>query len=426
MNKIDELLMNEKVEWKKLGDIGDFYGGITGKSKQDFNNGNAKFITYKNVYLNTATNINIKDKVKIKSEEKQRKLMYGDILFTGSSETLDECGIASVITSKFTEDIYLNSFCFFLRLNNTELLLPDFSKYLFRSEKLRLKIIKTASGVTRFNVSKELMKKIEIPIPPIEIQKKVVQILDKFQLLLSDTKGLLPQEIEQRQKQYEYYREKLLTFGVECGNTHTILISRAYFDLLKEAADVVGVNLCGVSNKNLGEICEILDSKRKPITKSQRISGEYPYYGANGIQDYVEGYIFDGTYILMGEDGSVINKDGTPVLHWVNNKKIWVNNHAHILGVSNIKTYNLRYIYYYLSNYNVSEIVKGVPPKINQANMKKIRILVPPIQVQEYVVSVLDKFETLINDISTGIPKEIELRQKQYEYYREKLLNFKR
>ena len=203
-----------------------------------------------------------------------------------------------------------------------------------------------------------------------------------------------------------------------------VLISRAYFNLLKEAANVVGVNLYGVLNKNLGEICEILDSKRKPITKSQRIAGEYPYYGANGIQDYVKGYIFDGTYILMGEDGSVINKDGTPVLHWVNNKKIWVNNHAHILGVSNIKTCNLRYIYYYLSNYNVSEIVKGVPPKINQENMKKIKILVPPIQVQEYVVSVLDKFETLINDISIGLPREIEQRQKKYEYYREKLLTF--
>ena len=276
-------------------------------------------------------------------------------------------------------------------------------------------------------ISTRITDDYKIPVPDIIVQNKVVEILDKFQLLLSDTKGLLPQEIEQRQKQYEYYREKLLTFDVECGSKQAskqVLISRAYFNLLKEAANVVGVNLYGVLNKNLGEICEILDSKRKPITKSQRIAGEYPYYGANGIQDYVKGYIFDGTYILMGEDGSVINKDGTPVLHWVNNKKIWVNNHAHILGVSNIKTCNLRYIYYYLSNYNVSEIVKGVPPKINQENMKKIKILVPPIQVQEYVVSVLDKFETLINDISIGLPREIEQRQKKYEYYREKLLTF--
>ena len=116
MSKIDELLKNEKVEWKKLGEIGKFYGGITGKAKQDFSCGNAKFITYKNVYSNPATELNVEDRVKINENENQRKLMYGDILFTGSSETPDECGISSVITTKLTEDIYLNSFCFFLLL----------------------------------------------------------------------------------------------------------------------------------------------------------------------------------------------------------------------------------------------------------------------------------------------------------------------
>ncbi len=195
-----------------MGDIGEFYGGITGKSKQDFNDGNAKFITYKNVYLNPATDINVKDKVKIKAEENQRKLMYGDILFTGSSETPDECGMSSVITAKFTEDIYLNSFCFFLRLNDSELLLPDFSKHLFRSDALRVKIGKTASGVTRFNVSKELMKKIQIPIPPLKVQEHIVSKLDVFDALVNDISKGLPKEIELRQKQYEYYREKLLGF----------------------------------------------------------------------------------------------------------------------------------------------------------------------------------------------------------------------
>lgn len=94
--------------------------------------------------------------------------------------------------------------------------------------------------------------------------------------------------------------------------------------------------------KRLGEVCDILDYKRKPITKSKRIYGEYPYFGANGIQDYVESYIFDGNFILMGEDGSVINKDNSPVLHWIENRKIWVNNHAHVLGEKN-RNWNLKY-----------------------------------------------------------------------------------
>lgn len=286
---------------------------------------------------------------------------------------------------------------------------------------------KLSTDSTRPSLTQSILNKLRIDLPPIGIQNKVVEILDKFQSLLADTKGLLPQEIEQRQKQYEYYREKLLTFDENSAKRERerAYLSNSYLNSLKEAGEIVGVSVFGVEQKKLGEVCEVLDSKRKPITKSKRISGDYPYYGANGIQDYVDGYIFDGTYILMGEDGSVINKDGTPVLHWVDKRKIWVNNHAHILGQS-CNIYNLKYIYYYLSSYNVSEIVKGTPPKINQENMRKIRVLIPSIPVQEHIVSILDKFDTFVNDISKGLPKEIELRQKQYEYYREKLLSFKR
>ncbi len=141
------------------------------------------------------------------------KLKLGDILFTGSSGTLDECGLSSVITTTSSEDIYLNSFCFFLRLHDPSMLLPDFSKHLFRSATMRQKIIKTAAGVTRNNVSRELVKKIQIPLPSIETQEKIVKTLDKFENLISEAKGLLPKEITQRQKQFEYYREKLLSFN---------------------------------------------------------------------------------------------------------------------------------------------------------------------------------------------------------------------
>ena len=170
--------------------------------------------------------------------------------------------------------------------------------------------------------------------------------------------------------------------------------------------------------KRLGEICEILDYKRKPITKSKRISGEYPYYGANGIQDYVDSYIFEGTFILMGEDGSVINKDKSPILHWIDNRKIWVNNHAHVLGKLNDK-YNLKYIYYYLSIVDVSSIVKGTPPKINQANMKCIEIAIPSLEIQEKIVKTLDKFTKYVTELQT----ELQFRLKQYEYYRNMLLS---
>jgi putative type I restriction enzyme (specificity subunit) len=200
------------IQRRCLGEIGSFFGGISGKSKNDFINGNSKFITYKNVFSNLSTNLEIKDTVNINNGEQQRTLQRGDIIFTGSSEIIEECGMSSVITGQVKENLYLNSFCFFLRLNDLETLLPDFSKYLFRSKYVRKQIVKTASGVTRFNVSKVLMEKVEIIVPSIPVQEHIVSILDKFDAIVNDISKGLPKEIELRQKQYEHYREKLLSF----------------------------------------------------------------------------------------------------------------------------------------------------------------------------------------------------------------------
>ena len=168
--------------------------------------------------------------------------------------------------------------------------------------------------------------------------------------------------------------------------------------------------------KKLGEVCDILDSQRKPVSKGNRSQGDYPYYGANGIQDYVDDYIFDGTYLLLGEDGSVINKDNSPVLHWATGK-IWVNNHTHILQENSNAL--LRYLYYALQCTDVSDIVRGMPPKINQANMRTILIPVPSLEEQNRIVGILDTFTASIDNLK----EQIAQRRKQYEYYRDQLLN---
>lgn len=168
--------------------------------------------------------------------------------------------------------------------------------------------------------------------------------------------------------------------------------------------------------KKLGEVCDILDSQRKPVAKEERSQGIYPYYGANGIQDYVSSYIFDGTFLLMGEDGSVINKDKSPVLHWTEGR-IWVNNHAHILKENERAL--LRYLYYSLQCTDVSDIVRGVPPKINQANMRNIPIPIPSLSEQQRIVSILDTFTSSISNLK----QQIEERRKQYEYERDLLLD---
>ncbi len=173
----------------------------------------------------------------------------------------------------------------------------------------------------------------------------------------------------------------------------------------------------GVEWKPLGECCNILDGKRKPITKGARQSGPYPYYGANGIQDWVANYIFDGTYVLIGEDGSVITPNGTPVVNWAQGK-IWVNNHAHIIAEKTGVL--LRFLFYYIQIIDIHNLVHGNIPKLTQGDLKELEIPVPPLPVQEEIVRVLDTF----TELQAELQAELQKRLQQYNYYRDNLLSF--
>lgn len=137
------------------------------------------------------------------------------MLFTASSENLKEAGLSSVVTEEPTEKVYLNSFCFGLRFHENIAILPAFSKFLFRDDSIRSQIIKTANGVTRFNISKTNFQKIKIPLPPLPTQKAIADFLDEFSHATSELQKYLAIECDLRQKQYEYYREELLNFGDE-------------------------------------------------------------------------------------------------------------------------------------------------------------------------------------------------------------------
>ena len=162
----------------------------------------------------------------------------------------------------------------------------------------------------------------------------------------------------------------------------------------------------GVEFKKLEECCKVLDRQRKPVTKAAREAGEYPYYGANGIQDYVSDYIFDGTFVLVGEDGSVITPEGTPVVNWAEGK-IWVNNHAHIIEEK--EGVLLRYLYHYIQTVDVTPLIHGNIPKLTGGDFKAIAVPVPPLEVQREIVRVLDSFTLLTAELTA----ELTARQKQ-------------
>lgn len=196
-----------------MKDIGFIYSGLKSKNKNDFINGNKKYVTYKNIYMNRAILLDIEDYVVIKENEIQNKVKFGDMLVTGSSENKEEAGLVSVVNRFINEDIYLNSFCFGFRFNEDVNINIDYIKHLFSTLDIRRKIENTANGVTRFNVSREKFMKINIPIPPLEVQEYIASILNEFDTIINSINVGLPCEIELTQKQYEYYREQLLDFN---------------------------------------------------------------------------------------------------------------------------------------------------------------------------------------------------------------------
>lgn len=286
-------------------------------------------------------------------------------------------------------------------------------------------------------ISRDEIKKIEILVPTIELQKKIVEILDKFQSLVSETKGLLPQEIEQRQKQYEFYREKLFNFDDKVVNTHTHtqLISSSYFDILREACDIAGIKMGQLKKLYLKDITTYSNNKIN-ITELN----ETNYVGVDNLLKNKLGKVdsknvpTSGSFNLFRE-GDILIGNIRPYL-----RKIWISDieggaSPDVLVIRKKDSFNnnllSKYLYQVLSSeqffdYDIKHSKGAKMPRGNKAKIMDFEILVPPLYVQEYVVSILDKFDSLINDINEGLPKEIELRQKQYEYYREKLLDFPR
>lgn len=165
-------------EWGevRLGELGQTFTGLTGKTKEDFGSG-AKYIPYINIFNNSSVNTAKLEKVNVGSEEKQNFVQFGDVFFTTSSETPDEVGMSSVMLSEPEEPIYLNSFCFGFRPNDTSTVIPEFMQYLLRSSRVRRSISVLAQGATRYNLSKVQLLKINLLLPTSGEQKKIASVL---------------------------------------------------------------------------------------------------------------------------------------------------------------------------------------------------------------------------------------------------------
>lgn len=391
------------VEWKKIEDFGSYFGGLSGKTKEDFVEGNAKFVTYMNVFSNPSLDIKSTGVVRINEGEKQNKIQKGDILFTGSSETPEEAGMSCVVTDDLNEDFYMNSFCFGIRLDKPEQYNLGFLKHILRSNNVRKDITKSASGVTRFNISKARFGKILIPIPSLEEQQRIVGILDTFTACIDNLK----EQIAQRRKQYEYYRDQLL-------------------------------DLEGKEDKDIhlwGEFCEMI--KGNGVQKVDFVDegfgcihyGQiYTHYGpfTYTTNKFVPKEVFDkarkaskGDIIMTDTSENV--EDICKSVAWLGEGDIAVSNHALIIKhKQNPKflSFSTQTNDFFIQKRKVVVGVKvsGIKPE----HLAQIKIYLPSLEEQSRIVGILDTFEASIQNLEAQLKE----REKQYEYYRNKLLTF--
>jgi len=239
-----------------------------------------------------------------------------------------------------------------IRLNDSKQISINYLFHVLNTDLFEDDCIRASSGVAQKNLSTEWLKKYLIPFPPLEIQEQIVAELDGYAGIIAGAKQIT-----------QNWKPKI--------------------DINPEWEKV-----------KLPQISENYDNKRKPVTKSDRFAGKYPYYGASGIVDYVEDYIFDGDFLLVSEDGANLLARSTDIAFSISGKN-WVNNHAHILKFQNSETQ--KFVETYINQIDISEFVTGMAqPKLNQQALNTIEIPLPPLAIQKQIVEKIEAERTLV------------------------------
>ena len=214
-------------------------------------------------------------------------------------------------------------------------------------------------GATFKEISKAIVENIEIPLPEVEEQKRIAARFERLLRLIQLQKA----ELEELDK----------------------LVKSRFIELFGDPE----TNPKGWTRQRLDQICENLDSRRVPITSTDRKAGNYPYYGASGIVDYVKDYIFDEDILLISEDGANLVMRSTPIAFSVSGK-VWVNNHAHVVRFESKATQKYIEICFALTDISGS-ITGTAQPKLNQAKLNAMMFCVPPIELQEQFATFVEQ-----------------------------------
>ena len=339
---------------------------------------------------------------------KRSILQENDILITIAGATIGKCAMVpkEILPANTNQALAI------IRLSEGNS--PKYVMYLLQSDLMKRYMQKNIKGSAQPNLNLQQLNDFVIPLPSLNVQNRLVNVLDNFDAICSDLNIGLPAEIEARQKQYEFYRDALLTYAA----TGKIILTDRQTDRQTDKYNAL-IRLCqyvfGFVMLPLSEICNSISSGK---AKTKDDIGKYPVYGSTGIIARTDKAVYNKMNILVARVGA--NAGYTHLAQGGYD----VSDNTLIVDVKS--EYSLKYIYYQLVNIGLNRYAKGGgQPLVTAGQIKEVVLPVPMKQEQERIVSILDRFDSLCNSISEGLPGEIEARNKQYEFYRDKLLSFK-
>lgn len=392
MNRLEELIQKycpDGVEYVPLSDIGTIKRG-NGLQKKDFVEVGIGCIHYGQIYTKFGL---FADKVltyvDVDLASHLLHIERGDLVIACTSENVED--VCKAVAWLGEETIVTGGHsCVFHHSQN-----PKYIAYFFQSEGFQQQKRKYAYGTKVIDIKPENIGKIIIPLPPLPVQEEIVRILDTFTELQTGLIPSLQTELQKRKQQHQYYREKLLT---------------------------TFASSLGAKEYKMSEICELGTGTHN--TQDGLKEGTYPFYTRGVDILRLNTYDFDETAIITAGDGAGVGK----VFHYVTGKYA-LHQRAYRI-VPDQKMVLARYLYYYFETefyaYIMRNSVSSSVTSIRKPMLLDFTIMLPPITEQQKIVDILDRFDALTNDLTTGLPAEIEKRRQQYEYYRDKLLTFKR
>ena len=394
MSKLDDLIQKlcpNGVEYKTLGEIAvDIYRGA-GITRDQVTAEGTPCVRYGEIYTTYGIwfdkCVSHTDEAKLTSK---KYFEYGDILFAITGESVDD--IAKCCAYIGHEKCLAGGDIVVLKHNQN----PKYLSYVLATTDARQQKSKGKVKSKVVHSSVPAIREIEVPIPPIEIQREIVRILDDYTENIVELQNQLTAEITARQKQYEFYRDKLLTFDVLRGGTIDFR-----WRMLCEIADI------STGNSNTNEAVE---------------DGKYPFFVRSQEPLRKNDFEYDETAIITAGDGVGVGK----VYHYIEGRYA-LHQRAYRIHINTPEVVPKYYFHYMKAKflpYIQKTMFQGSVASIRRPMLNAFPVPVPSLDVQNRIVNVLDNFEKICSDLNIGLPAEIEARQKQYEYYRDKLLTF--